>query len=125
MSKGSSGMSTWSAPPAMPAVTAIQPTWWPMTSTTMIRSCDSAVVRTRSSASVAMETAVSKPIDRSVPQTSLSIVLGAHTMRTPAAASVPAALRVPSPPTQTSASMRSCLTVSRTASMPPSASSGW
>ena len=71
------------------------------------------------------QTAVSKPTERSVPQTSLSIVFGAHTMRTPASASVPAALRVPSPPTQTSASMRSCFTVSSTASIPPSASSGW
>ena len=49
------------APPAMPECRAIQPAWRPMTSTTRARWWDSAVVCSRSIASVAMETAVSKP----------------------------------------------------------------
>ncbi len=44
-----------SAPPAMPLMTAIQPVWRPITSTTMTRLCDSAVVCSRSIASVAIE----------------------------------------------------------------------
>ena len=58
---GCSGMRIAWAPPAMPECRAIQPTWRPMTSTTMQRPCDSAVVRSRSIASVAISTAVSKP----------------------------------------------------------------
>ena len=50
-----------SAPPAMPLITAIQPVCRPITSTTITRLCDSAVVCSRSIASVAIETAVSKP----------------------------------------------------------------
>ena len=50
-----------SAPPAIPLMTAIQPVWRPITSTTMTRLCDSAVVCRRSIASVQIETAVSKP----------------------------------------------------------------
>ena len=50
-----------SAPPAMPLCTAIQPAWRPITSTTITRLCDSAVVCRRSIASVAIATAVSKP----------------------------------------------------------------
>ena len=50
-----------SAPPAIPLITAIQPVWRPITSTTITRLCDSAVVCRRSIASVQMETAVSKP----------------------------------------------------------------
>jgi len=50
-----------SAPPAMPLVTAIQPACRPITSTTITRLCDSAVVWSRSIASVAIVTAVSKP----------------------------------------------------------------
>ena len=46
---------------ASPALSAIQPAWRPITSTTMHRLCDSAVVRSRSIDSVAIETAVSKP----------------------------------------------------------------
>ena len=45
----------------MPACSAIQPAWRPMTSTTSTRWCDSAVVCSRSIASEAMLTAVSKP----------------------------------------------------------------
>ena len=73
---GNSGISTTSAPPAMPLVTASQPAWRPMTSTTITRSCDSAVVCRRSIASVAIETAVSNPNVWSVPAMSLSIVFG-------------------------------------------------
>ena len=58
---GYSGMRITSAPPAIPLMTAIQPVWRPMTSTTMTRLCDSAVVCNRSIASVQIETAVSKP----------------------------------------------------------------
>ena len=50
-----------SAPPATPDSSAIHPAWRPMTSTTITRSCDSAVVWSRSMASVAIESAVSKP----------------------------------------------------------------
>ena len=60
-STGISGMRITSAPPAMPLCTAIQPACRPITSTTMTRLCDSAVVWRRSIASVAIETAVSKP----------------------------------------------------------------
>ena len=49
------------APPAMPACSAIQPACRPITSTTSARWCDSAVVCSRSIASIAMFTAVSKP----------------------------------------------------------------
>ena len=49
------------APPAMPECSAIQPACRPITSTTRARWWESAVVRSRSMASVAMETAVSKP----------------------------------------------------------------
>ena len=58
---GCSGMRTTSAPPAMALMIAIQPVCRPMTSTTMTRLCDSAVVCSLSIASVAMKTAVSKP----------------------------------------------------------------
>ena len=54
------------APPAMPACSAIQPAWRPITSTTSARWCDSAVVCSRSMASMAMLTAVSKPKVKSV-----------------------------------------------------------
>ena len=58
---GCSGIRIASAPPAMPLITAIQPVCRPITSTTMTRLCDSAVVWSRSIASVAIVTAVSKP----------------------------------------------------------------
>ena len=58
---GCSGMRITSAPPAMPLITAIQPVWRPITSTTITRLCDSAVVCSRSIASVQIATAVSKP----------------------------------------------------------------
>ena len=50
-----------SAPPAMPLMTAIQPVCRPITSTTITRLWDSAVVCRRSIASVAIVMAVSKP----------------------------------------------------------------
>ena len=49
------------APPAMPACSAIQPACRPITSTISTRWWLSAVVCSRSMASVAMFTAVSKP----------------------------------------------------------------
>ena len=58
---GCSGIRITSAPPAIPLITAIQPVWRPITSTTMTRLWDSAVVWSRSIASVQIETAVSKP----------------------------------------------------------------
>ena len=67
------------APPASPDSRAIQPAWRPMTSTTITRSCDSAVVWSRSIASVAIWTAVQNPNVKSVPERSLSIVLGTPT----------------------------------------------
>ena len=63
--RGPSAPSIWkklaSAPPAMPANNAIQPVLRPITSTTMMRLCDCAVVCSRSIASVANATAVSNP----------------------------------------------------------------
>ena len=67
------------APPAMPAHVAMWPAWRPITSTTMTRSCDSAVVCRRSIASIAICTAVSNPKVSSVPDRSLSIVFGTPT----------------------------------------------
>ena len=58
---GTSGMRITWAPPASPDSRAIQPAWRPITSTTITRSCDSAVVWRRSMASVAICTAVQKP----------------------------------------------------------------
>ena len=57
----SSGITIPSAPPAIPAKTAIQPVLRPITSTTITRSCDCAVVCRRSIAEVTICTAVSKP----------------------------------------------------------------
>ena len=104
MSNGCSGISTTLAPPAMPACSAIQPACRPITSTTSTRWWDSAVVCSRSIASVAMLTAVSKPKVKSVPERSLSMVLGTPTTLTPRSASLVATPRVSSPPIATSAS---------------------
>ena len=76
MSNGRSGIRITSAPPASPECRAIQPAWRPITSTIITRLCDSAVVCSRSIASVAIWTAVSKPNVMSVPARSLSIVFG-------------------------------------------------
>src|SRR5439155_20690818 len=67
------------APPAMPASSAIQPASRPMTSTTMMRWCDSAVVWILSTASVAVASAVSNPNVTSVAERSLSMVFGTPT----------------------------------------------
>ncbi len=76
-----------------------------MTSTTMTRLCDSAVVCSRSIASVAICTAVWKPNVKSVPARSLSIVLGTPTTFTPASARRRATPSVSSPPIGISASI--------------------
>ena len=65
-----------SAPPASPEYVAIQPAWRPITSTTITRSWLSAVVCSRSIASVAICTAVWNPNVKSVAERSLSIVFG-------------------------------------------------
>ena len=71
----------------------------------MIRLCDSAVVARRSSASVAIETAVSKPKVMSVPAMSLSIVFGTPITWRPSSWSASAVRSVPSPPITTTASI--------------------
>ena len=106
-SKGFSGIRMTSPPPAIPECTAIQPACRPMTSTTITRSWDSAVVCRRSMASVAMDTAVSNPKVTSVPERSLSMVLGTPTTgslcslkslwATPSVSSPPIAIRASKP----------------------------
>ena len=120
MSNGYSGTSTIVAPPAMAAHVAMWPAWRPMTSTTMTRSCDSAVVCSRSMASTHTWTAVSNPKVSSVADRSLSMVLGTPTTATPSAARRAATPSVSSPPMATSASMPWSASVARTASAPPS-----
>jgi len=83
MSKGISGIRITSALPETPELSAIQPAYRPITSTTMTRPWLSAVEWTLSSASVAVETAVSKPKVACVPPTSLSIVFGTPTTGRP------------------------------------------
>ncbi len=71
-----------SAPPAIPAYSGIQPTLWPMISTTKTRRWLLAVVWRSSMHWVATSMALGKPKVMSVPQVSLSIVLGrAMTLR--------------------------------------------
>ena len=60
-SNGFSGIRMTLAPPAIPACSAIQPACRPMTSTTRVRWWLSPVVCSRSIASIATPTAVSKP----------------------------------------------------------------
>ena len=72
-----------SAPPAIPEKSAIHPALRPITSTSISRSWLSAVVWRRSIASVATWTAVANPMQASVPDRSLSIVLGIPTTGTP------------------------------------------
>jgi len=72
------------APPAIPACNAIHPASRPMTSTTITRPCDVAVVNKRSMHSVAKSTAVSNPNVAVVLSRSLSIVLGTPMTRRPA-----------------------------------------
>ena len=99
MSKGRSGIRITSAPPASPEWSAIQPAWRPITSTTITRWWDSAVVCSRSIASVATWSAVSKPKVTSVAARSLSIVFGTPSTGTPCSLlSLAAAPSVSSPP---------------------------
>ena len=74
---------------------------------------DSAVVEMRSSASVAIDTAVSNPKVMSVPGMSLSIVFGTPTTGSPSCCSASAVLSVPSPPITIRASMPFASTVRR------------
>ena len=102
----------------MPAYVAIHPRVRPITSTSITRSCDSAVVVMRSIASVAICTAVSKPKVTSVAAMSLSIVFGTPTIGTPSAESRSAVRSVPSPPITTTASIPSRSSVSVTDAAP-------
>ena len=77
-----------------------------MTSARMILWWLCAVLCSRSMASVAMPSAVLKPMDASVPTTSLSIVLGSITMLSPAFTSRSAFFAVPLPPMHSRASSR-------------------
>ena len=63
-----------------------------------MRSCDPSVVRWRLIASLARVMAVEKPMQYSVPWTSLSIVLGTAISLTPLSARIWLKLRVSSPP---------------------------
>ena len=63
-----------------------------------MRSCDPSVVRWRLMASLARVMAVEKPMQYSVPWTSLSMVLGIAMSLTPLSASVWEKLSVSSPP---------------------------
>ena len=86
MSNGISGIRIASAPPATPAYSAIQPGVAPHHLDDDDALCASAVVCSRSIASVANATAVSKPKQLVVPTMSLSIVFGTPTMRNAALA---------------------------------------
>ena len=107
-----------SAPPAIPDDSAIHPALRPITSTTMSRSWLSAVVWSRSIASVATCTAVANPMHASVPDRSLSIVFGMPTTGTPSDDMWAAAPIVPSPPIVTRASTPRSANVRRTRSTP-------
>ena len=89
----------------MPAYVAIQPCVRPISSTSMIRLCASAVVVSRSSASVAICTAVWNPNVTSVAAMSLSIVFGTATTLRPSSPRRCAVRSDSSPPTTTTASM--------------------
>ena len=91
-----------------------------MTSTTMTRLCDSAVVCSRSMASVAICTAVWKPNVKSVAARSLSIVLGTPTTGMPSSASRRATPSVSSPPIGMRTSIPRASSVAFTFSGPPS-----
>jgi hypothetical protein len=65
----------------------VNPAFRPKIRKTPIRSCEPRVVRWRLIASFARVTAVEKPMQYSVPWTSLSIVLGIAMIWTPASAS--------------------------------------
>ncbi len=120
MSISFSGARITSAPPAIPAVTAIQPASRPITSTTCTRLCASVVECRRSTASVAIVTAVSKPKQASVPFRSLSMVLGTPTQGTPRLISSSEMDCVSSPPRAIRASSFSSCSTLRQRSNPPS-----
>src|SRR5260370_6196092 len=103
----------------MPAVIAIHPASRPITSHTSTRLCASAVECSRSTASVAIVTAVSKPKQASVPLKSLSIVFGTPTHFTPFALSAKLIDCVSSPPNAMSASILFLPKTSRHFSNPP------
>jgi hypothetical protein len=86
----------------------------------ILTAADSEVVWSRSMASVAICTAVSKPKVSSVADRSLSIVLGTPTVCTPWSNSFEATPSVSSPPMATSASTPCAASVAFTASTPPS-----
>ena len=94
----------------MPEYSAIQPALCPITSITITRLCELAVECNRSMASVAILTAESKPKEKSVPQISLSMVLGTETIFKPMAANLAAVFCVPLPPIQTIQSSPSSFT---------------
>ena len=91
-----------------------------MTSTTMTRLWDSAVVCSRSIASLAICTAVLNPKVKSVAPRSLSIVLGTPTTSTSSPLKRCATPSVSSPPTATTASTPASASAARTRSPPPS-----
>ena len=123
---GSSGIRITSAPPAIPLTTAIQPVWRPITSRTMTRLCDSAVVCSRSIASVAIETAVSSRTCSPSPRGRCRSSSGRRPPHTPCSAwRRDATPRVSSPPTATSASIPSRSMFSSTRSTPPSTRYGF
>ncbi|CAM5554067.1 hypothetical protein SVIOM342S_08836 [Streptomyces violaceorubidus] len=95
-----------------------------MTSTISTRWCDSAVVFSRSRASVATVTAVSKPNVTSVTAMSLSMVFGTPTIGRPLSDSSRAAFSVPSPPIGMIASRPSSSTWPRARSTPSLRCSG-
>ncbi len=104
MSYGISGISITSPPPAIPDSNASHPALRPITSTSITRWCDWAVVCSWSMARLAVFRAESNPKVMSVSIMSLSMVLGTPTILAPFLASPPAMDMVPSPPTQISAS---------------------
>src|SRR5680860_1270829 len=95
--------------PARAEYSAIQPLWRPMTSTKNSRPWLAAVSRMRSIDSRAVLTAVSKPMVKSVPYRSLSMVPGSPTTaRLPSRESSSAPRMEPSPPITTSPSTSAC-----------------
>jgi len=90
-----------SAPPATAAARANWPDVLPMTSTTNTRSRADAVSRMRKMASSTVLSAVSNPIETSVPPTSLSIVAGTPTTWTPCSTRAWPPASEPSPPMTT------------------------
>ena len=102
---GISGIKITSAPPAIPEWRAKWPAVRPITSTIITRSWLAAVNVRRLIASTIVLTAVSKPIERSVKATSLSMVLGIPTKcQFPMVASSWMIFKLPSPPTAIRAS---------------------